>query len=576
MLLTADQFREYADAVSKLEKGGLGIDFETTNLSVYRGAKAFLLGCSHATLGEVSIWLLDHLDIQTDLKLLCGNPKLLYCGHNIKFEISFLRQQFGTEILGKLWDTEVMARVAFSNHLSYSLQKCAEREGWTKYKPMLEWLKKNKNQYFKAPLELIVPYVEQDAKLSRLLCGRQLSLFKSWNMESVPIHPVVRLEMMTTACLSLMEHRGMNVDLDYCRRALAHEQTKQAEYKRQFHSLTGAELVDSRKSLEPIFRSRSLTFGQTEKGNASFTEEILRPQRGDPVVSAVLGHRDSIKRASSYWENFISLSGDDGRIHPNIRQTAAKTSRMSVTDPACQTWPDDPDDEPFPIRRAFPADPGCLIVSMDWSQMELCKASDEAEDDIMIEAIKSGRDLHQETADIAGVKRSVAKNGRFAKLYGAGPQRIADTLGVSLEDAKRVVKAIEDMSPKTTAWSRRIIHECEISGGKGRNWLGRRYNVDRGFEYKMPNYVVQGACGEILRIAITRIAPYLQEHARPETRMVLPIHDEIVYNWHPDDFHLIPVVQKIMEEADISAKQLRAKVSVTYGPNFFDLEPFPT
>jgi DNA polymerase-1 len=576
MLLNHTEFAHFVDDIFTNEKDGIAIDFETTSLSPRRG-KAFLLGVSRNAPGgheNTSVYL-DGMDPAL-IQRLVANPAIWYAAHNAKFEMGFIKEQFHAEIQGRVWDTEIFDRVMFNNHRSYSLQNCSKRRNLTKYEPMLKWLADNDHAYPKAPLDLIVPYVEQDANLSRILRNEQAATFREWDNGAIPIKNVVLLEMQCTKDLFEMERTGLTVDLDYCIRALEHEKKRVEEAQDEFRHLTGITLIDSRKCLAPLFDAQNIQYGETAKHNPSFDYDSLRPSRNHPIVAALFKHRDAVKRASTYWENFIALQ-IEGKIYPNIRQTGAATFRMSVTDPACQTWPKDEEEKdaesnnPFPIRRAFLAsDPDHEILSFDWQQMELRLMADEADEMGMIDAFKQGHDFHQATADLAGVKRSIAKNGRFAKLYGAGDKRLATTLEVDLATARRVSRVIDDTSPRIAAYSERLIRYAK-SAPYGYNWAGRRYFFDIGFEYKYPNYRIQGGCSEILKIAIARVTKFLKEQA-PNTRLLLPIHDELVFDLHKEDRHILPEIKRLMLGAYVPRKNLDMDVSCAIGPNFHDLE----
>jgi DNA polymerase-1 len=385
-----------------------------------------------------------------------------------------------------------------------------------------------------------------------------------------PISQVVALEIKTTRHLFEMENHGLTVNKTYCQEALAYENERRQAAASEFRSLAGEELTDSGKCLEPIFKRMGLPYGLTEKGHPSFDYESLRPSLESPLVKALLKHRDAQKRASSFWENFLS-SEIGGRIYPDIKQAGAATFRMSIVNPACQTWPtDEDDDSPFPVRRAFTAsDPDHVIVSLDWQQMELRKMADEAGEMKMIEDIQNGTDFHQETANLAGVKRSIAKNGRFAKLYGAGVKRLATTLGVDFATAKRVARAIDGTSPRITEYTNELISYAR-QNPYGINWLGRRYYFDSGFEYKYPNYRIQGGCTEILRIALDRICGMLPARSR----VLLPYHDEFVLDLHRDDLPVLPEIKKIMVDSHRDKRFLAMDVSCHIGPNFHDLEAY--
>jgi DNA polymerase I len=581
MLLNITDFQLKAQEIAELSEGEIGFDFETTGLNPFKGDRAFLLGFTDAQGNKFSVKCAGHqvedeLVFLRAMSLFFSNRRIRYCAHNAKFELGFLLAQFGTEVKGEVWDTEVMARIEKNNHLSYSLQACAERISESKYPPMLAWLKQrgNKNAYHKAPDDLIIPYCEHDAWLSWRLRRHQVELFTHWDTSSpFKIKPVVGLEKAVLPHLFEMEAQGLLVDVGYCKRAVEYEKQQIENAKRDFNTHASVEFVDSRKTLKPVFDAHGICYGATALGNASFTEEALSGSRNHPVVAAILGHRRAVKRLSAYWENFLELE-HNGIIHPAIHQNKAQTGRMSISDPSCQNWSTDEDEgTPFPIRRAFVARPDCVIVSCDYSQMELRKGADEAEDTPMIERVQSGADLHQEVADMAGVPRSLAKNGRFAKQYGAGIPRIAQTLGVSEAVAKTISSAIDQQAKAMAAYSRMLSRTCKPFGT---DWLGRRFYFDPGFEYKAFNYRIQGGCSEILKIAICDVGNFLKKHARPETFILLPVHDELVFNMHEKDLPLLSEIKRLMIAAHRDKKVLAMDVGIEVGPNFHDLAKWTT
>ena len=438
---------------------------------------------------------------------------------------------------------------------------------------MPAWLKANGPKYHEAPDELVVPYVEHDARLSWLLYKDQCATFKDWqNNSSVAIAGLVSLELKTTKNLFAMESVGLRLDVPYCEQAIEYEKARAEKAVEEFKSLTGVEFTDSAKCLRPIFESLGLTHGKTELGNASFNIESLLPNAANPIIQAILSYRDANKRASTYWENFLQMH-IGGVIYPNTRQSGTVTGRFSVTDPACQTWPDDSEDPTcmYPIRRAFIALDDCVMVSMDYLGMELRFAIDQVEDMDMIDAIVTGADLHQRIADVAGVSRTLGKRGRFLRQYGGGVEKMSKSLGIPYDVASRVAKALDNESPKLKAYSNNLISYAKRAPF-GYNWMGRRFFFDKGFEYKYPNYWNQGGCSEILRIAIDDITALLLKSAHPATRFVLPIHDEIILQMHCTDLRLIPAVKQLMVDAYRIKKHLAMDVSVSSGPNMHDLE----
>lgn len=570
MLLTSKEFAHEAYEISKQASGAVGVDFETDGLSPYKGNRAFILGFTDTEGNRFSVHTTP--DIHGSMHLFFSNPGIRYCAHNAKFEMGFLDQQFGVTVKGVVYDTEVMARVENNNHMRYGLQSCAQRLKLSKYEPMLAWLKErgNKNAYHKAPAEIIEPYVEEDAWLSWRLYHHQVEVFKHWDIASpTKIKPVVSLENAVLKPLFEMEKQGLLVDAGYCMRAREYEIRKIAESREQFRNLTGVPFVASAKTLKPIFDSHGISYGSTALGNASFSGDSIAGAKDHPIVRAIGAIRDAEKRVSSYWDNFLELE-HNGIIHPSIHQNKAQTGRMSISDPSCQNWSTDEDENTaYPIRRAFIARPGCLIASLDYAQMELRKGADEADDFPMIKRIQEGADLHQEVADMAGVARSLAKNGRFAKQYGAGIPRIALTLGVPESVARTISEAIDNQAKAMTQYSRMLSRTCKPYG---LDWLGRRFYFDPGFEYKAFNYRIQGGCAEILKFAICDVARFLKLNASPETFMLIPIHDELVLNIAECDFNLLAEVKRIMIAAQRDKKTLAMDVSCEMGPNMYDLE----
>lgn len=577
MLLSLDQFHTYAKGIAGLKSGAVGFDFETNGLQVRSGARAFIMGFAFRNdFREI----VKHSVLTSDprfpevLRLFLSNPNVKYLAHNAKFELSFCRHQFNCEVEGDIWDTEVFARVEYNTHLSYSLENCAKRIGLDKYRPLMDWLKKHRKLHHEAPFELIIPYVEQDAWLEIPLYEHQKAIFTDWQKNSrVPIAGVVGLELKTTKNLFEIEDAGLEVDTAYCERALEYEQNEIIRSQERFREITGSELVESRKVLQPIFDRLGIPYLRTEKGNASFTEEALAPSKTHEVVATLLRHRRAVKRSSSYWSNFLELA-TNGKIYPNIKQCGAKSFRMSISDPSAQNWATD--DEPdcvFPIRRAFTCGSHQVVASLDYAQMELRKMCDEAGDQKMARAFVEGTDFHQEVANTCNVPRSLAKNGRFAKLYGAGVPRVATTLGVEMAVAERLCRALDQASPEIAAYCRGLINNAKTSPF-AYNWLGRRYHFEQGHEYKAPNFRIQGGCAEILRIAIDDVMSLIRAEAKGDTKLILPVHDELVLRMDKCDIGLMPEIKRLMIAAQRDRKILSMDVSMAMGPNFHDLETY--
>jgi DNA polymerase-1 len=554
----------------------LAIDTETNSLNPHHAtSQLFAFTLADATTEEY--YTRDGLD---ELREIARTPRTWVLA-NAKFDMHFLAKE-GIFLLGTIWDVLTMARIEYNDHQSYSLDACGERIGWPKDPAVEQYITANKcytmvdgdkhKHYDRVPRSLMEPYAKRDARVTYELRRHQVKVFKSWDESPVPVKSLVRLECDTTPVLFEMERRGIRVDQKYVRDALTDGRRRIAALEKELQNICGKPFTDSAKFLKSEFLSRGIPHGKTEKGNPSFAEEHLVANRAaHPLVDMILKRRELVKSIETYFANTLKYTNTDGRLHPNIKQAAAVTGRMSITEPAAQTWPTDEEHDhgDYPVRRSFIADPGCLILSMDWAQVELRMISDEAQDLEMIDAIQSGKDFHQETADMAGVKRSLAKNGRFAKLYGAGMARVATTLGVSEAIAQKICDAIDKSAPRTKAYVNSLMKSAKTSP-YGFNWIGRRFwYPDKNFVYKYPNARIQGGCADLMRVALVGIAKIL---AGKKTYMLLPIHDEIVFNLDPGEHYLIPLLKQAMISAYRSKWRLDLDVSIAVGPNFHDLE----
>jgi DNA polymerase-1 len=501
--------------------------------------------------------------------------------HNAKFDMHMLAS-IGIQFKKPVWDTQVMARVQYNDYLKYSLEACGERLGVKKDDTVKKWLDKNKAfskcpdtgekkyYYDRAPWDMLKKYAEQDTLVTEKLYLDQVKHFDFYNKSHVRIDKVAQLELATTKVLYEMERTGIKLDTFFCKLALSYEENRGQELLKKLRYLCGGEFVDSAKFLQPIFDKKGIHYGRTEKGNAQFDYEALSKSRDtSELARTILEYRDSEKRGTTYFKGLLRYCGTDGRIHASIRQSGTVSGRFSCSGPNVQNWPANEEDSEVPVRRALRADTGFSIVSMDYAQMELRLMVDEADEMSMVHAINTGVDFHSETAKMAGVSRNIAKSARFAKLYGAGYKKLAKMLGISEAKANEISTAIDQSSPNIASYTRSLIDHINVSDF-GWNWLGRRYYVkDKKFAYTYPNLKIQGGCSDILRLAMCHCYKKLEGKL---SKLLIPIHDELVFMIHDDEHDLIPVLKDEMIRAFISKKHLDMGVSVSIGKNFWDLE----
>lgn len=579
----------------------VGVDLETTALLPVRGELfAIVLSCPTA------VHYLDfnhepsHLEYcfrgtfrREILKSECLRNFFLtprrWLAHNAKFDLGFLRKE-GLEVGGEIWCTQTMARVQRNDHMRYSLDACAERIGEKKIdevKKHLDAMKlfeqveipgkkgKVKEYHFeKVPAEVMIPYAEQDARLLFKLYESQLATFEEWNnprdpsngnpIQTKPIEEVLDLEKKTTRVILDMEYTGIRVDRDYCRKAATFEKERITEAHQKFLDLTGWPLVDSAKALEPIFRRFDLPFGKTEKGNPSFDSDTIS-KLDHPVAKTLLTYRDAQKRLGTYFSSFLHYSQWDGRIHASFNQAGTATGRFSSSNPNLQNLSDEGDEVPFPIRKAFIADEGELLLSIDYQAMEYRLMLDYAAQMDVIELVLQGHDVHEACAKLMGVTRREAKTINFLLLYGGGNQKLADALGVPLPKARELKELYFAKLPQVQEFIWKVS-TVAARRGYNLNRYGRRYFwPDPKWAYKGPNYVIQGSCSDIMRRALWNI------RSRAPGKLRLQIHDEAVLSIRKDELELVPELRDLMARA-YEHKHLPMACASHVGESLHDLE----
>lgn len=605
-------------------------DVETTGLRAYTGDQIF--GLAIASQIESFYFPLELLleDPWIEkLKPLFDDPARTWLAHRAVFDAGFLKKR-GLEIKGTLYCTMTMARVQFNDHFQgYSLDKCGQRIGLKKDDAVKEYLDKHelftrKNipgkktvwkdyRFNEVPLEIIGPYAKLDAEICFKLFEHQTDTFEEWEKtraHKASIWPVIKLECEFSKVIQEMEENGIRLDRDYCNRAAAFEASRAAMAQSKFLEATGVPLVDSAKALLGVLGPLGVEPGKTEKGNPSYTDDILA-RSSHPAVLAVRDHRDASKRLGTYFSSFLYYSEKTGRIHCSFNQAGTATARLSASEPNLQNLSDEDEaDTPFPIRRAFVADDDCLVLSIDYKAMEFRQMLDMAGQLDMCKLLMEGFDPHLATAQLAGITRQEAKTLNFLLLYGGGVVLLAirlfdclhdeDTLGAICRkyvwqsalkegdierlkdlDPNKVQHDIGEIAkaqalkskyfeklPLVSKWIEGVMDTAKRRGYVF-NWAGRRYQFPVSkFAYKAPNYLIQGGCSDIMRVALISISKLLKGK---KSKLQLAIHDEVVISLHKTELDLIEPIREAMRTA-YPYKHLPMDCSVYLGSSLHDLE----
>lgn len=488
---------------------------------------------------------------------------------NAKFDMMMLERMDITP-MGEQHDIAVQARIQRNDHMLYNLESQGKRIKDFKKDTVKEFIAKHKlyetrHNYFgeeykqpqfdKVPLEVIQPYAEQDAMLT-------LKLYHHYNgLMDADDQRVMDMERELTPVLYQMEKTGVLLSIPITQKAYYYEKNILEELKGTFESLTGVAYVNSAKSIQKAITHPLPT---TDKGNPSLTDDVIEDvlvsdasDRDKEILRLVQDIRHYDKRISTYYESFLNKVSTFSTIHCNMNQAGTRTGRMSSSNPNLQNVPKEEDSTAqFLIRGCFVPRIGHVFVSFDYAQMEYRMMAAYANQTDIIHKVMNGVDFHQATADMFNVTRKTAKTLNFMILYGGGDAKLGAALGIVLAEARRLKLKYFMALPKVQDFVEQVIRTAK-SRGYVKNWLGRKLHTLPEFAYAAPNHLIQGGGADVVKTAMVRIA-----NEMPELKMILQVHDQLVFDMRPQEFFHIPRIKEIMESVwEMNGMKLTVDVS---------------
>lgn len=589
MIVTHDNFQRVLDEL--VHYPVLSLDTETTGLRPYHGHRLFSIILSYREDAFYFNWNdypdFDHRQRLTKSHLLLmsdllGDPNRLWFMHNARYDLAMLAQE-GLKVMGRVHDTMAIARVLDSTlwQGDFSLDACAARLGFRKSDVVKSYIlsqklytvvkvagKKTQRKdlhYSLVPWDLILPYGEKDAQITYALGLQQqkevLEISAGTEAGKAPLSQVYTNEIDLIKTVFEMERLGVKIDADFCKKAISSAEECLKVETENFFSATGEPFKDSALVFKKVFAAEEerWVYGATTatgKTNPSFDSDALKTFT-HPAAQSVVKWRKA-KSDVNYFHGFLYEADRDGVIHASFNQHIAATGRFSSSNPNLQnlTKPDDEElGDEFLVRRAIVPRPGMVFHMLDYDQMEYRLMLDYAatmaveEDGVraLIKKVLGGLDVHQATADVAGIDRRSAKTVNFATLYGSGIKNLSERLGVSEPRARDIRDSIFRAAPEIRWFITRATSAAEKRGFVV-NWYGRRCLFpDASYAYRAPNYLIQGGCADVVKLAMNRAAEFLGPY---KTRLVLMIHDELVLEGPPEEAAVvIPAVKRILEAA---------------------------
>lgn len=390
--------------------------------------------------------------------------------------------------------------------------------------------------------------------------------------------------------LADMEWVGIGIDVSVLDSMSRDLETKLEQLKNDIHRLAGGEFnIDSVPQLrEILFEKLNLPIRKRTKTGPSTDADVMEAlaAEGHPLPSKLLEYRELAKLKSTYVDALRMLvSPETGRLHTTFNQAGTATGRLSSSEPNLQNIPIR---TPLgaSIRKAFVPANGFLMLVADYSQIDLRVLAHVSKDPVFIEAFRSGRDIHRETAalifgvelsDVSSEMRATAKTVNYATLYGQGAPSLARQLGISEEKAREFIGGYFKRFPAIRSYLDGQIERAEREGYVETIFGRRRYVPElrskhpgtQGFGRRVAqNTPIQGSAADIIKLAMIRIHERLCREGQG-SRMLLQIHDELVFEIPDVEAGYMPgVLRKEMEGVVDLEVPLLAEIGI--GKNWYD------
>jgi DNA polymerase-1 len=389
--------------------------------------------------------------------------------------------------------------------------------------------------------------------------------------------------------LASMERTGVKVDLDYLMSMAGDLDERVEKLEQECYELAGERLnLGSPTQLRVLLYDKLglKTKRRTKTGLSTDARALQALVDEHPFVAKLLEYRELAKLKNTYVDALPPLvDSSDGRIHTTYDQTAASTGRLSSTNPNLQNIPVR-SDLGRTIRRAFIPEKGRLLLSADYSQIELRVMAHLSEDPILLEVFATGEDIHAETAvrifglDKGALKarhRSVAKMVNYGLSYGMGAPGLAERLNVPVPEAQEVMDAYLKQFSGVSEFLERIVTKAHADGFTTTMFGRRRYLPELGSgnprvraigERQALNAPIQGSAADIMKLAMIAVQRGLDENGL-ETEMILTVHDELVFEVSEAERER---AAKVIEGAMTGVCEMKVPLAIemSFGANWAD------
>ncbi len=549
------------------------IDTETTSLNIQQ---AQLVGIAFAYYPGEGYYVPIPADrkeaeaIVAEFKDILQNTAIVKIGQNIKYDQGILRQ-YGVERLRPIFDT-MLAHALIAHDRPHNLTSLAEH--YLHYHPipieeLIGYTKSTQLSMREVDLQLIKDYAAEDADITLQLKEPLAKAIAQENLQQL----CYDVEFPLVQVLVDMEHQGVKVDTDLLQTLSSELAVELSSLEADIHNLAGRSFnLSSPKQLGSIlFEELKITAAskKTKTGQYATGEEVLADLTHlHPIIPKILAHRELQKLKSTYIDALPQLiSPIDGKLHTSYNQEIVTTGRLSSARPNLQNIPIRTE-RGQAIRKAFvPSQPENVLLSVDYSQIELRIMAAFSQDETMMQAFQEGKDIHTSTASklfkvplaqVDAHMRRQAKMANFGMIYGISAFGLAKRMGITRLQAEEIIRAYFQEFHAVSSYMQHIIKEAKAQGyvttvlGRKRylrNINSRNATLQKEDERNAINAPIQGTAAEMIKIAMVNIHHWLQ-HERLETKLILQVHDELVFDGpEAEVIHVKDTVIKLMEDA---------------------------
>ena len=579
------------ELIGELDKAELMVlDVETTSLNARR---AELVGLAMCTSLEKAYYTpLAHRDEGGNLvkgqlnektvmaKLLpyLQSETLIKIGHNLKYDYTVIKEHCGIELRAPMADTLIAAYLTESGGRSLKLDDlCQERD--LKLTPFSEVVDGDTREdcFSYVPIDKAVNYSCEDVYGALVLWQEFAEKLKSCEVTSL----FWDVEMRVLPLLAQMEITGICIDHSTLAGLSVEFKEKLGQLQKKIFDLAGHEFnINSHQQLGTVlFEEQGLPHGRKTKTGFSTDVKVLEklaPKHELPNL--ILQYRTMAKLISTYVDKLSNLQDPvSGRIHTSFNQAVAATGRLSSSDPNLQNIPIRTE-EGNRIRGAFVPEENMVFLSADYSQIDLRVMAHYSQDEALMEAFRTGQDVHSRTAAeifsvssmlVTGEMRRIAKSINFGIVYGMSSFGLSNQLGISRKDAQRFIDKYFGLYSGVKRFMEDIVAAAR-EDGVVKTLLGRRRTVadinaknrnQREFAERMAiNTPIQGTAADIIKLAMIRCDEAIKKSGL-HAKMLLQIHDELVFELPESEVEL---AKELIGEAMEGALEIDVPLVVNF------------